>query len=172
MRGFRAIFELAQKYFDTVSTENIFGPYLDLTDGVYMTYSAESSRKWTDFVDHFVDEHVPALAVVLHNGIRYHLSQELALQGRQGALMDCIWGAMPFVEIAHEHVPGAHGMPRYDDVRDYVLASWELCGRQFADRVHVDLESIEQVSEAVWHTRYADGIVIQTDLNCGKISVI
>lgn len=172
MQAYRSLFELAQQEFETVSTEIPFGPYLDLMDGVYMPHCVESSRKWTDFVDQFVDEHVPALAIVLHNGIRYHLSHELALQGRKGALMDCIWGAMPFVEIAYEHVPGAHGMPKYEQVRDYVLASWELCCGQLADRAYVDIESINQVSESVWHTRYADGIVVQTDLSTGVVTVL
>ncbi len=171
MDGFKAIFTLAQQHFDTVSTEIAFGPYLHLMDGVYMTHGVESAGKFTDFVEQFVDEHVPALAVTLHNGIRYHLAHSLALQGRRGALMDCLWGAMPFVEIAYEHVPGAHGMPTYDDVREYVLASQELCCKQLADRVSVDIEAIEQVSDELWHTTYADGKVVQTDFASGKVTV-
>ena len=114
---------------------------------------------------------VPALAVALHNGIRYHLAHSLALQGRRGALMDCLWGAMPFIEIACEHVPGVHGMPTYDDVREYVLTSQQLCCRQLADRVSVDIEAIEQVADELWHTTYADGKVVQTDFASGKVTV-
>lgn len=143
MKGFREIFQLARQYFDTLSTEIAYGPYWDLMDGVYLSHCVESSRNWTDFVDQFVDEHAPALAMVLHNGIRYHLSHELALSGRKGALMDCIWGAMPFVEIAHDHIAGAHGMPIYEDV----LSAWQLYCGPFADRASVDLESIQQVFE-------------------------
>jgi len=172
MQGFIELFKLAQQHFDTVSTEIAFGPYLHLMDGVYMTHSVENAGKFTDFVEHFVDEHVPALAVVLHNGMRYHLAHTLALQGRRGALMDCLWGAMPFVEIAYEHVPGAHGMPRYEDVREYVLASNELCRGILADRVSVDIDAIEQVEDELWLTRYADGKVVQTDFTTGKVTLI
>lgn len=169
--GFNALFELAQSQFDTVSTEIAFGPYVHLMDGVYMTHSVENAGKFTDFVEQYVDEHVPALAVVLHNGIRYHLAHTLALQGRRGALMDCAWGAMPFIEIAYEHVPGAHGMPKYEDVREYVLASNELCRGLLADRVSVDIDAIEQVGEELWLTRYADGKVVQTDFTTGKVTL-
>jgi hypothetical protein len=170
MQGFLSIFKLAQQHFDTVSTEIAFGPYLSVTDGVYMPHGVEFAGKFTDFVENFVDEHVPALAVVLHNGIRYHLAHTLALQGRRGALMDCLWGAMPFIEIAYEHVPGAHGMPTYDDVREYVLASQELCCNELGDRISVDIQSIVQISEDLWHTTYADGKVVQTDFVSGKVT--
>lgn len=172
MQGFREIYQFAGRCFDTVSTEVAFGPYFDLIDGVYMSHGVESASKWTDFVGHFVDEHVPALAVILHNGIRYHLSHTLALNGRQGALMDVIWGAMPFIEIAHDHIPGAHAMPRYEDVREYVTASWELCCKEFSDRSSVDLDAIEQISEDCWLTRYADGVILRTDLTQGTVQVV
>jgi hypothetical protein len=172
INGFREIFTTARQHFDTVSTEVAFAPYFDLFDGVYLPYGVEKYRRWTDFVDQFVDEHVPALAVVLHNGIRYHFSNDVALQGHRGALMDIAWGAMPFVEIAHDSVPGAHGMPSYEQVREYTMSAWELCCQQYSDRAWVDLHAIERVSDEVWRTQYADGLTFEVDLNQGVLQTV
>ncbi len=149
----RRIFTYTRGLFGTLSLEVPFGPYYDLMDGVYSDDSMMWLDRFTDFRKNFIDEVVPFLPIALHNSVRYQRHGS----SKADALRTLAWGAMPFIEVAARHAHGAHGMPLYDDLRDYAREGYRLCCEEHVDLLTQDLEQVDTFPGELSRTRFANG---------------
>ncbi len=150
----RRIFVYTRNLFGTLSLEVPYGPYFDLMDGVYSDDALLWLDRFTDFRSNFLDELVPFLPVALHNSVRYQRSG----RNRADALRTLAWGAMPFIEVAARHMPGAHAMPTYAELREYAREGYRLCCEEQGDLLTEDLEQIDLPGPDLFRTRYANGV--------------
>ncbi|MFA6959206.1 MAG: DUF5696 domain-containing protein [Opitutaceae bacterium] len=159
-REVRRMFTFIQNEMGSVSTEMPFGPYYDVIDGLFHSYSHPSSWHQASPVGrYFLDRSIPLLSIVLHGSVNCG-------EGAGKLLDDPLhwldWGLTPAWEVCMCASP-SFGIPSYTMAADN-LAS--IYARHFGpDNLIARLNPLQidgrwDLAEGVTRTLYSDGTYI------------
>lgn len=156
----RRMFAFIQDEMGSVSTEMPFGPYFDVIDGLFHSYSHPSAwHRASPVGRHFLDRSIPLLSIVLHGSVN---CGENAGSLLADPLHWIDWGLTPAWEVCMKASP-AFGIPDYATAAD-PLAS--IYARHFGPdnlvaRINpLQIEGRWELAEGVTRTRYSDGTSI------------
>lgn len=162
----RRMFQVAIEQMGSVSTEMPFGPYFDVVDGFYHTYSSPSSwHRHSPVGRFFLDRSVPLIPIVMHGSANCY---ESVGQHAKDPLFWLARGLMPQWEVCWNSAE-AFGISSYSKASETLLKIWKIYfgSGGLIDRLNdATIEGRWELSEFVSKTIYSNGL--EVTVNAGK----
>lgn len=153
----RRMFEFAIQQIGSVSTEMPFGPYFDVVDGFFHSYSEPSPWHLASSVgQHFCDRVVPLLTIALHGSCR---CGESIKGGPAKWLRHIAMGMLPQYEVCRRPSP-SFGIPSYDKSAELLAEAYQVFYAQDRGLPRIagcDIVAHRQPAPGVTETTYSDG---------------
>jgi len=159
-REIRHMFSYIQDEMGSVSTEMPFGPYFDVIDGLFHSYSHPSEwHRASPVGRHFLDRSIPLLSIVLHGSVN--------CGENVGHLLDdplhwLDWGLTPAWEVCMRSSP-SFGIISYAAAADDLASIYQRYFGQDGLLAHLNSLLIEgrwELADGVSRTLYSDGTVL------------
>ncbi len=159
----RKMFELATEVMGSVSTEMPFGPYFDVVDGFFHSYSRPSPWHLASAVGrHFHDRTVPLLEVALHGSVSLG---EFMADLVDDPLHWLDWGLVPQYEVCRRPSPD-FGVSAYEGKAAMIQAAYALYygeGALTPRFANLLIEKRREPVPGVSVTRYSDGTTVRVN---------
>jgi hypothetical protein len=156
----RKMFQITTQIMGSVSTEMPFGPYFDVVDGFFHSFSQPYDFHRASAIGRFfLDKSIPLLSIVVHGSINCGES------GGAGSLLWLDWGLTLQSEVCRRPSP-TFGIPSYEAVADALAQNYELYygSENLVPRLASKwIEGRWEVSPGVHHTRYSDGTLVRVN---------
>lgn len=167
----RLMFEYISQQMGSVSTEMPFGPYFDVVDGFFHSYSRPS--KWhlaSPIGMYFYDRIVPLLTVALHGCVN---CLESIKTYQDHPLSWLAMGMAPQYEVCYRRSDN-FGIPAYNDVAQTMADMYDLYYGNEGYHLRLSRLMIQghwEIRDGVTRTLYSDGTEVDVDLNSGSASL-
>ena len=159
----RRMFEYVASEVGSVSTEMPFGPYFDVVDGFFHSYSQLSPwHAGAPVAKYFCDAIVPLLTIVLRRSCK---CCESVKGGPEAWLHHADLGLAPQFEVCQRPSPN-FGIPAYDDMADDLAKAYEMFygdDQLLARIAGCDIVSRRELKPGVTETCYSDGTCIRVN---------
>jgi len=157
IREVRRMFTYIVEQMGSVSTEMPFGPYFDVVDGFFHSYTSPSAWHRASTVGrYFLDRSIPLLTIALHGSV---LCQEGMNKFRNQPWYWLLWGLAPEWEVAGRSSP-SFGIPQYKDAVEDLQKIYEMYygGEGLQQRLNgLEITARHELPGGVVQTEYSDG---------------
>lgn len=156
----RRMFQVANEQMGSVSTEMPFGPYFDVVDGFFHTYSSPSSwHRHSPVGRFFLDRSVPLIPIVMHGSANCY---ESVGQHAKDPLFWLDWGLLPQWEVCWNSAE-VFGISSYSKASETLLKVWKIYfgSGGLVDRLNdATIEGRWELSPFVSKTIYSNGLEV------------
>jgi hypothetical protein len=161
----REMFKFTVEQMGSVSTEMPFGPYFDVIDGVFHSYSQPFPWHQASAIGrYFLDRTIPLVSIALNGSVNSGASiDECGCKGLHG--ID--WRLSPRYEVCVRPSPN-FGIPSYAAVADQLAESYHINygENNLSPRLaRLTIEGRWEIAADVHVTRYSDGTTVSVNLS-------
>lgn len=153
----RSMFTFITDEMGSVSTEMPFGPYFDVVDGFFHSYTSPSAWHRASKVGrYFLDRSIPLLTIALHGSI---LCGEGMNKFRNQPWYWLLWGLAPEWEVGGRSSP-SFGIPQYKDAAEDLQKIYDLYYGKDGLQLRLNNQEItarRELPDGVVETIYSDG---------------